>query len=125
MSANFNGQIIGKAVDQIWSPSGELLSVVQASLTASALGTTQLVAAQAGKRIYVCGLFLAAAGAVSVDFRTGVTTQITGVMPLAANGQIAMNFSDVSWFNTGVNEALVINLSAAVAVGGLFKYVVF
>lgn len=125
MSGNFNGQIIGKAVDRIWSPTGELLSIIQAPLSVSALGNNSLVAAQAGKQIYVCGLFLVTAGAVTVEFRSGATTSITGVMSFAANQQLVLPFSDVSWFNTNVGEALTVQLSAAVSVTGGIKYVIF
>jgi len=125
MSGNFNGQIIGKAVDRIWSPSGELLPIIQAPLSVAALGNNSLVAAQAGKQIYVCGLFFVTAGAVTVEFRSGTTTSITGVMSFTANQQLVLPFSDVSWFNTNVGEALTVQLSAAVSVTGGIKYVIF
>lgn len=125
MSGTFNGQVIGTATDQIWSPSGELLSIIQTPVNVSTLGNNSLVSAVAGKSIYVIGLCVVAAGATTVEFRTGATTAVTGAMSLAANGQLILPFSPGSWFNTTVGAALTVQLNAAVNVAGIIKYVVF
>lgn len=98
-----------------------------AVITASASGATQLVAAVAGKRIRVLHYRLMASGAVSVKFQSA-STDITGLMPFAANGGISAGAPSIIpaglifEFQTEPGEALNINLSGAVAVGGYMLY---
>jgi hypothetical protein len=70
-------------------------------------------------------LFLVAKGAVDVQFKSD-STAITGVMAMAANGQIDLTLmSDTDedlLVGLAVNKAFVINLSGAVVVGGLCLY---
>lgn len=91
-----------------------------AVINANTTGDTTIVAAVPGKKIRVVAFGLVAAGTVSVKFRRG-TTDITGSLRLTEAGGIAHSFSG-GLFETGVNQALVINLSAAVPVGGYVVY---
>lgn len=93
-------------------------------LTASALGVTEIVAAVAGKSIVVVSYVLVANGAVNVKFQSHTTpTDLTGLLYLAANGGVVAGFNQQGWFRTISGQALDINLSAAVAVGGHLNYV--
>lgn len=98
-----------------------------ATISTSASGDTTLVAAQPGRKIRVVSYTVIAAGAVSVKFKSG-STDITGAMALAANGGAAPSGAGLApsgfagLFETASGEALVINLSAAVAVGGHLTY---
>jgi len=93
------------------------------ALNASASGVTTLIAATPGKSIRVVALALVANGAVNVKFQSHVTpTDITGLYYLAANGGFVLPEAVDGWFKTVAGEALDINLSAAVAVGGSLVY---
>jgi hypothetical protein len=86
-------------------------------------GDNTLVAAQTGKRIIVHQLFLVAAGAVNVRFESGAGgTALTGQMNFAANGGIALPFSEQGWFETAQGALLNLELSGAVSVDGALKY---
>ena len=98
--------------------------VQNAAIVASASGDNSVVAAVADKKINVLAYVLVAGGAVSVKWRRG-TTDLTGALPLAANGGLvvpAPGEDGECWFSTAKNEALQINLGAAIAVGGHVLY---
>jgi hypothetical protein len=95
-----------------------------AIITASASGATQIVALVVSKKIRVLKLTLSASAAVNVKFQSHVTpTDKTGLFYLAANSGFGMGFCPVGHFETVAGEALDINLSAAVPVGGVLTYV--
>jgi len=94
------------------------------TIVASSSGVTNVLAAVAGKRLRVLRLSLVANGAVNVKFQSHVTpTDLTGLYYLAANGGWVEPFCPVGIFQTVSGEALDINLSGAVAVGGCLTYV--
>lgn len=93
-----------------------------ATIVASASGATVIVAANATKKIRVLSYDLVANGAVNVKWQSASTDK-TGLLYFAANGGISTSFSPVGHFETAANEALNINLSAAIAVGGQLVYV--
>ena len=99
-----------------------------ASISTSSSGDTTVVAAQPNRKIRVICYTVVAAGDVSVRFKSGASTNLTGAMALATNGGAAPSGAGISpsgfvgLFETAVGEALVINLSAAVAVGGHLTY---
>jgi hypothetical protein len=96
-----------------------------APIVASASGATTLVAAVSGKRIRVLALTLTGNGAVNIKLQSHVTpTDLSGLFYMAAQGDgLVLPFSPVGWCQTVAGEALDINLSAAVAVGGMLVYV--
>ena len=95
-----------------------------AVLTASASGVTNLVALVTSKKIRVLAISLIANGTVNVKFQSHVTpTDISGLYYLAANVGFVLPYNPLGWFQTVSGEALDINLSAAVAVGGNILYV--
>lgn len=100
------------------------LTPLFANLTASSSGVTTLIALVSSKKIRVLALSLVANGAVNVKFQSHVTpTDISGLYYLAANGGMVLPYNPVGWFQTVSGEALDINLSGAVAVGGSIVYV--
>lgn len=86
-------------------------------VSTAASGDTTLLAAVTGKRLMVLSYILDAGGAVSVKFKGG-STDLTGAMPLAANGTLTGSKSDVGHFATAAGEALILNLSTNVQVSG-------
>ncbi len=92
------------------------------AVNVSASGDSELATAVTGKKVTVLGILLVAAEAVTVSFKSG-TTAITGPMPLAAGGGFARDAAPGGFvFQTSAGEALKINLSAAVGVGGCLTY---
>lgn len=97
------------------------------SINLSALGDTTVVPAIAGYRVRVLGYVIAAAGAVSVQFKSGANV-ISGPMAMVAGSNITTHpsagteQSELGVVQTNPDEAFVINLSAAVAVGGHVNY---
>src|SRR5215831_1230501 len=91
-------------------------------------GANPVVPAQAGRRIRVLDFLLSAAGAVGVKFQDGTPTDLSGLMPIAAGGQLTAPVappvvgSGQYWMIGGVGQSLVLNLSAAVSVGGLLAW---
>ena len=119
MSADPKNGIEGGYVRQV--PDVVLL---YAAVSASGSGANILVAAVAARRICVCNYLIVAAGAVGVKWVRG-STDISGVMQVAATGGVASPVASPGLgplFKTGVNEDLVLNLSAAVSVGGHLSY---
>lgn len=89
----------------------------------SASGDNELVAAVAGAIIRVVHMALVPAEAVTVKFKSGAATDLTGAMAWAAN---ALFVDDSNWenhglFSTAVGQALVMNLGAAKQVGGYIR----
>lgn len=95
-----------------------------ASITASSSGATTVVAAVTSKKIRVLKVTLIANAAVNVKFQSHVTpTDLTGLFYCGANGGVGMTYCPLGHFETVAGEALDINLSSAVAVGGVLTYV--
>lgn len=104
------------------------MSVKYAVINSSSLGDNTVVAAVSGKKIRVVGYSTAAAGTVTVTWKSGASTSISGPMPMVAAGSgqgvVGSGTYMAEWgvMETGVGQALVLNLSAAVAVGGHLVY---
>ena len=96
-----------------------------ATIVASSSGATTIVAAVTGKRIRVLSLRLTAAAAVNAKWQSHTApTDITGLnYYAAAGGGEVLPFNPVGWFQTIAGDALDINLSNAIAVGGHLTYV--
>ena len=99
-----------------------------AKIDASTTGDHTVVAAPAAwQKIRIMNYTIFAAGDVSVTWKSG-STEISGAMPIAANGGLAPSAgSSTAIGPDGVlqcagGEALVLNLSAPVAVGGHLRY---
>jgi hypothetical protein len=96
-------------------------AIVQVSATGA------IVAAVAGQRITVWSYHLSFAGSVNVKWQDGASTDLTGLDYGAAN--IISNSPPVTdqqgksfLFRTSLGNALYLNLSGAVAVGGYVIY---
>lgn len=104
-------------------PTTTTVSYTTKPIAVSASGVTELVALVAAKQIVVHQLSLVANAAVNAKFQSHTTpTDLTGLYYCAANGGIVLPWSDSGWFRTLTGEALDINLSTAVAVGGVLVY---
>jgi hypothetical protein len=94
----------------------------RAIIAAASSGDNTILAAVAGKRFRVTSYVLVAAGAVSAKWRSA-TNDMSGAMALAANGGVSADDAAAGVLETNPGEALVINLSGAVATAGHLTYV--
>lgn len=95
-----------------------------APITSSSSGATTIVTAVSTKKIRVVKWDLVTASAVNVKWQSHVTpTNISGLYPFAANGGISSSYCPIGHFETIAGEALDINLSGNVAVGGTLTYI--
>ena len=103
-----------------------LLHTNFAAITASSSGATTIVAASAGQQIYVLRWNVTANGNVNVNLQSHTTTAIaTGLHYLTQYASAGGAWCPGGIFATSPGEALDINLSAAIAVGGELTYVIF
>ena len=75
-----------------------------------------------GYKICVIGAKLMAAGSVNAKWQSAAT-DLTGLSYLVAGGGEVLPHNPAGWFETVAGEALNLNLSAAVAVGGHITYI--
>ena len=95
-----------------------------ATISVGTIGDNIIVAAVTGAKIKVLSAALVSSGTVSVKWRND-TTDISGAMPLVTNSGFVLPASAPGmghYFETGVNKALNINLSAGVNVYGHISY---
>ncbi len=99
--------------------------VQYAVVAAATLDNNTLVAAVTGKKIRVVQLVLVASGgANNVRLESGASgTALTGVMNLAANGQLIWQYNPAGWCETAAAALLNLELSAATSVAGVLGYV--
>lgn len=97
--------------------------IKRVAVSASATPNNTLVAAVAGKKIRVLALVGVSAGIVNAKLQSGAGgTDITGAMPLVANGQIPLQYNPAGWCETAAGMLLNLNLSAGVLVAGVLTY---
>jgi hypothetical protein len=105
-------------------PSLDLYQVKDVALDESSSGDNEIVAAIPGKRIAVVQLALISNGTVNAKFQSGAGgTGLTGLFYLVANTGFVLPKSDHPWFLTAIGSNLNLNLSAAIAVGGVLSYI--
>ena len=99
------------------------------AIAAAANGDNTLLAGIPGRRIRVTGGVLSYSGTVNAKFRDGAGgTDLTGLYYGVANTVVPFDFTAegfrgmIPHFETSQGNALVLNLSAGVAVGGHLTY---
>ena len=100
-------------------------NVLRASISASSSGDNTIVSAVSGKKIQILGMVLFAAGDVDVTIKDGASTSLSGAMSLATDGNgfvLPLTHKAIPWNETSSGNALVLNLSGAVAVAGFLIY---
>lgn len=93
-----------------------------ASIAAANSGDNLIIAGVAKRKLRVLSAYFVCANTVSAKFRSN-TTDINGLQSFAQNSGIVLPFNHVGWFETAEGEALNLNLSGAVTVGGAITYV--
>lgn len=94
-----------------------------AVISCSSSGDNEIVAAVTSKKIRVLQYLITASAAVNAKWQSSTAGDKTGLLYMASAGQgAAPGFSPVGQFETASGEALQLNLSGAVAVGGWVVY---
>lgn len=96
--------------------------LLEANISISAGGDNTVIVGVAGRTIRVFKLFLVVASNVTLTFKDGVVTAISGALPMTANGSIVLDFDGEHWFVTSLGNDFIINLSGAVGVFGRIYY---
>lgn len=100
------------------------LTPKHAKISVSSSGVNTIVAAVTSKIIRVLSWDLSPNAAVNAKWQSHTAGDITGLYYMAGQGNgHARNFNPAGWFETTAGEALDLNLSGAVAVGGCLTYV--
>lgn len=99
----------------------EASDITFAPIDCSSSGPNTIVAADATKKIRVIGYVLTASAAVNARWKRAATN-LSGLLYLDTKGGVSHNCEDGA-LETAINEALVLDLSSAVAVGGHVAYV--
>jgi hypothetical protein len=93
-----------------------------AAIAASSSGDNTVVAAVTSKKIRVLRWDLTGNGNVNAKWKSGASTDKTGLYYLTQYAGCGGSYCPVGLFETAAGEALVLNLSGAVAVGGVLTY---
>ena len=95
------------------------------TISASSSGVNVVVAAVTSKKIRVLAWDVKVNAAVNFKWQSHTTpTDLTGLYYCSAQGDgVARSFNPLGYFETVAGESLDINLSGAVAVGGVLTYV--
>lgn len=91
-------------------------------ITFAASGDNTIIAAVAGKRVYVFRLYFILGATSNITFKRG-TTALSGAMPFGANQGMVLDPTECPWHQTDPGEAFVINSSNAVQVSGSIGYI--
>lgn len=102
--------------------SGTVVTPKFAVIAASSSGDNVLVSAVTGKKIRVLALAMMSNGTVNGKFQSGAT-DISGLFYMVANTGAVLPYNPAGWCETAVTTNLELNLSAAIAVGGLLTYI--
>lgn len=95
-----------------------------AAIAASGSGATTIVAAVSSKKLRIVSYVLSFNAAVNAKWVSHTTTgTATGLIYGGTNSQVPSGFCPVGFFETVAGEALDLNLSGNVAVGGHLTYV--
>jgi hypothetical protein len=89
-----------------------------AAVAVSNSGDNTIVAAVPGKRILVLQYNVMANGTVNAKWKDGASADLTGLGYYVANTGKVVPFSPIGWMVTTAGNALILNLTAAIAVGG-------
>jgi hypothetical protein len=100
-------------------------TILFASIDVATSGDNTIVAADATRKIKVLSYSLVCDGTVSVRWKSGAASNLSGAMSFVANTGIAPPGGTPAGghiMETAVNQALVLNLSGAVGARGHLSY---
>jgi hypothetical protein len=90
---------------------------MEAKIDFSGSGDNTILAGATGYQYHVRQMFLVPSGDTTIQFKSAANI-LAGGMQLVGNTVFQLELSDMPWFTTNTGEALIINSSAAVQIGG-------
>lgn len=93
-----------------------------AVISESSSGSQEIVAAVANKRIRVLSYVIISNGTLNVKWQSG-SNDISGLLYLVSNTGASSGYHPKGHFQTSQGEALNLNLSGSVAIGGHISYI--
>jgi hypothetical protein len=109
--------------DRLWDSVAGQGAVVFLPINTTA--SLDLVTAVPGRRVRVLGLSLSAAGATTVTFQSGGSTNLTGAITLSTGTPLVWPTTAQGYLQTNAGEKLNLVLSAGVQVSGSLVYALF
>lgn len=104
--------------------SGTVVTPKFVAIAASSSGNNTILAAVSGKKIRVLAVAVMSNGTVNAKFQDGAGgTDKTGLFYMVANTGFVLPYNPVGWFEGTATTLLNLNLSAAIAVGGVLTYI--
>lgn len=101
---------------------GQLLTKV-VNAAAGGAGDVTLIAAAAGKQFRIYRVVLGTTAASTIGFKSGASTALSGLLPVANNSIFKDDSDSVELFTTATGEAFVLAVGAATDVDGYIHYV--
>ena len=92
-------------------------------VTASNTGATTIVTGVNGRKLRVMAANVIASNVVNVKWQTQSGADLTGLAYLTSNGGYILPYNPIGWFETVISDALIINLSGSIPVGGHITYI--
>lgn len=99
----------------------QVITARTAVLSAAASGDNTLIAANTTRAIKIWQIIGTNAAAVNVIFLAGATA-LSGTMVFGGAGSINLIYNGMPYFTVPPNNAFIVNLSGAIALGGLVYY---
>lgn len=103
--------------------SGNVLLAQQRQPVNVSTGGQILISGVTNRRIRVLNGALVASAAANISLKSNNNTDVTGPMPLGANGGYQIPEAEIGNFETNVGESLTIAMSTNVNVGGWLTYI--
>ena len=88
----------------------------------SLLGDHVLVTGISKKRILCFRIFLVIGGDTVLTFKDGPSTNLSGPLPMLANGSLVLDMTNVPWFQTSVTRDFILSSTNSVQVSGMVYY---
>src|SRR5258708_1338698 len=94
-----------------------------AAISEALTGDNTISAGVSGKAILVWKIMNVVAGITSLTIKDGAAVNLTGAIPMVANGSMTLPFDEAPWFKTSPGNGFVINSSGiAVQQSGVVVY---
>lgn len=85
-------------------------------------GDNVLISGVALKKIYVYRIFLVVGSDMDLTFKDGLSDELSGSVPMLANGSLTLDMTNVPWFQTSDGNDFILESSDSGQVGGVVYY---
>ena len=94
-----------------------------AAISVTSAGDSTIIAAVAGMKIRVVSLFIVSSGGTaSLKFQSSTTTDLMGPIVVEDQSKFDLDINEYGHFNTAAGEALSLNVSNKITLGGAITY---